>query len=207
MHLQTFLLYVLTESALSLSPGPAVMLVVASSLTQGSRRAIWSTLGILTANALYFAFSASGLGSLLNNSFAAFRIVQYLGAAYLVYLGARALLGKPSPLTIARADASAVGRARLYRSGLLLQLGNPKSLLFFIAILPQFIDPHRPVAGQMIWLAAGSIIPEFAILFGYAFLAARASVLARGPRFARWTERCAGGLMIGAAALLASAQR
>lgn len=200
----TFWLYVLAEAALSLSPGPAVMLVIACGLAYGARKSIYATLGILSANAIYFALSATALGAVLVTSKTFFIAVKWLGAAYLVYIGLSALFGRPSPITVAR-DGRACGSPRaIYLSGLTLQLANPKTLVFFAAILPQFVDPKLPVGAQMAWLAAGSIVPEFVILGAYGYLASRAARLAVDPRFARATERVAGVLVLGAAALVVS---
>ena len=198
----TYWLYVLAEAALSLSPGPAVMLVIACGLTYGARRSIHATLGILSANAIYFAISATALGALLVASQAFFVAVKWLGAAYLVYIGLSALFGRPSPLTVTRDDRSGGAPRALYLSGLTLQLANPKTLVFFASILPQFVDPRLPVGPQMAWLAAGSIVPEFFILGGYGYLASRAARLTGDPRFARLTERLAGALVLAAAALV-----
>lgn len=200
----TYWLYVLTEAALSLSPGPAVMLVIAYGLTQGARRSIPATLGILTANAIYFAVSATSLGAVLVSSRAFFFAVKWIGAAYLVYLGLRALFGRPSPIAASNAAARGSTWRSIYASGLTLQLANPKTLIFFVAILPQFVDPRLPVGAQMAWLAAGSVVPEFFILAGYGFLASRAARIATDPRYARWTDRSAGALVLAAAALVLS---
>jgi homoserine/homoserine lactone efflux protein len=200
----TFWLYVLAEAALSLSPGPAVMLVIACGLTYGARRSVHATLGILSANAIYFAISATALGALLVASQAFFFAVKWLGAAYLVYIGLSALFGRPSPLTVTRDDRTGGAPRALYLSGLTLQLANPKTLVFFASILPQFVDPRLPVGPQMAWLAAGSIVPEFFILGGYGYLASRAARLTGDPRFALLTERVAGVLVLGAAALVLS---
>ena len=102
------------------------------------------------------------------------------------------------------------GRQRprdLYLAGLTLQLANPKTLIFFVAILPQFVDARLPIGAQMVWLAAGSIIPEFFILAGYGWLASRARSIATDERYARWTDRIAGVLVLGAAALVISVTR
>jgi threonine/homoserine/homoserine lactone efflux protein len=203
----TYWLYVATEAALSLSPGPAVMLVVAYGLSQGARRSLWASLGILSANGLYFALSATGLGALLVASEAFFVAVKWAGAAYLVYLGLAALLGRPSPITVSRSAARGASPRAIYLSGLTLQLANPKTLLFFVAILPQFVDPRLPVGAQMAWLAAGSVIPEFFILAGYGFAASRAARLATDPRFARLTDRTAGVLVLAAAAMVLGVSR
>jgi threonine/homoserine/homoserine lactone efflux protein len=198
----TYWLYVLTEAALSLSPGPAVMLVIAYGLTQGARRSVPATLGILSANAFYFTLSATSLGAVIAASPGFFTVVKWIGAAYLVYLGLSAIFGKPSPLTVSDPGSRNSSRWSIFLAGLTLQLANPKTLIFFVAILPQFVDPRLPVGAQMIWLAAGSVIPEFFILLGYGFLASRARAIATDLRFARWTERVAGVLVLIVAALV-----
>jgi len=200
----TYWLYVLAESALSLSPGPAVTLVIAYGLTLGARRSIPATLGILAANAFYFALSATSLGAVLVASRTFFTVVKWVGAAYLVTLGVRALFGHHSPITISRPSSDKAAPRAVFLSGLTLQLANPKTLIFFVAILPQFVDPRLPIGVQMLWLAAGSVIPEFFILLGYGYLAARAARFATDPRFARWTDRLAGVLVLAAAALVLS---
>ncbi len=200
----TFGLYVVTEAALSLSPGPAVMLVIACGIARGTRDSILAALGILSANALYFGLSATALGAVLVSSSAFFTAVKWVGAAYLAYIGVAALVGQPSPITVSHGTGSDACSRATYLSGLTLQLANPKTLIFFIAILPQFVDPRRPIGAQMLWLAAGSIVPEFFILAGYGWLGSRAARLAADPRYARATERAAGVLVLCAAALVVS---
>jgi len=200
----TYGLYVLTEAALSLSPGPAVMLVIAYGISRGARRSIWAGLGILSANALYFALSATALGAVLVSSKTFFAAIKWIGAAYLIYLGVSALVGRPSPITLSNNGAKEASRHGIYLSGLALQLANPKTLIFFIAILPQFVDPRLALGPQMVWLAAGSVIPEFFILAGYGWLGSRAARFAMDARYARWTERIAGVLILCAAALVLS---
>jgi threonine/homoserine/homoserine lactone efflux protein len=200
----TYWLYVLTEAALSLSPGPAVMLVIAYGLTQGARRSMFASLGILSANAIYFALSATALGAVLVASKTFFTAVKWIGAAYLVYLGLSALFGRPSPITVSNSNARGTKRTAIYLSGLTLQLANPKTLIFFVAILPQFVDPTLPIGAQMMWFAVGSVVPEFFILAGYGFVASRAAHLAADPRYAQWTDRVAGLLVLAAAALVVS---
>jgi homoserine/homoserine lactone efflux protein len=112
-------------------------------------------------------------------------------------LGARSILGHHSVVPVERQKAAAEGW-RLFGDGLVLQLSNPKALVFFAAILPQFIDPRRPVVPQIVILGLTSNVCEFAVLFGYTIAAGRASILTRQPRYAKWTNRLAGGLLIGA---------
>ncbi|MFC5475007.1 LysE family translocator [Paraherbaspirillum soli] len=207
MDLHTFLFYVLTECALSLSPGPAVMLVVAYGLTVGWRKSIFATLGILSANLIYFAISATGLGALIVASHTLFTVVKWLGVVYLAYLGLSAIFGRPSPITASRLSVDNPSGWKMWFSGLTLQLANPKSLIFFMAILPQFVNPAAEVQAQMVWLALGSVIPEFFILIGYGALAGRMQTLATQARFARVTDRIAGSLMLGVAMMVATLQK
>jgi threonine/homoserine/homoserine lactone efflux protein len=200
----TYWLYVLTEVALSLSPGPAVMLVIAYGLAQGARRTVPVTLGVLSANAFYFALSATSVGALLVASKTFFIVVKWAGAAYLVTIAARALFGRPSPITVSRQAQGKTSLSSIYAAGLSLQLANPKTLIFFVAILPQFVDPRLPISAQMVWLAVGSVVPEFFILLGYGYLASRLAGVASNPRYARWTDRLAGVLVLAAAALVVS---
>ncbi|MFZ6780540.1 LysE family translocator [Undibacterium sp. Ji83W] len=203
MNLESWVLFTATEAALSLSPGPAVMMVVAYGIARGWRTSLFVTLGILTGNAIYFAVSATGIGSLILASPKVFMAIKYLSAAYLVYLGLSAIFGKPSPLTISKLDGVVLSGRKIFSSALMLQLMNPKTLLMFVAILPQFIDPKEPIGVQMLILAACSIIPEFFILLGYGMLASKASHWATQERYAVITERIAGTLVTGAGIMVA----
>ena len=102
---------------------------------------------------------------------------------------------------------SGANAARLFRDGFVLQMSNPKAIVFFSAVLPQFIDPRRAVLPQIMILGLTSVICEFGVLFSYGSAAARASLLARQPRYAKWTNRIAGSLLIGAWAGLAAVRR
>lgn len=204
MSLESWLLFTVTEAALSLSPGPAVMMVVAYGISRGWRTSLFVTLGILSGNAFYFALSATGIGSVILASPGLFTAIKWAGAAYLVYLGLSAIFGRPSPITISRIEGKPQSGRRIYANALMLQLTNPKTLLMFVAILPQFIDPHQPVGLQMSILAACSIIPEFFILLGYGMLASKASHWATQPKYSVITERIAGTLVLAAGVLVAA---
>jgi homoserine/homoserine lactone efflux protein len=177
MTLKTWLLFFVMESALSLSPGPAVFYTVSQGVRGGLRRTLPAAAGILTANGIYFALSATSLGAIIAASAQFFTIAKWVGAAYLIYLGIKALRSANSMRAVALAGDPAEKQRDLrgvYFGALTLQLANPKALLFFLALLPQFIDPSIPVVPQMLILAATSMVPEFCILTGYGWLAHRA---------------------------------
>ena len=185
------------ESALSLSPGPAVFYVVSQSARGGLRRTFAATVGILSANGIYFVLSATSLGALIATSARFFTAAKWAGAAYLIYLGIRALrsAGMSQAVTLEPGRAAPTHPRRVYMGALTLQLANPKALLFFLALLPQFIDLKSPVLPQMLILTATSMIPEFLILMGYGWLANRAlrasarfGVTGRMNRWLAWIE-------------------
>ena len=177
MTYKTWLLFLGVETALSLSPGPAVFYTVSQGVRGALRRTLPAAAGILTANGIYFVLSATSLGALIAASARFFTIVKWIGAAYLIYLGLKALRSANSMHSVALAgDPKEQERDRrgVYLGALTLQLANPKALLFFLALLPQFIDPAISVVPQMLILAATSMVPEFCILTGYGWLAHRA---------------------------------
>jgi threonine/homoserine/homoserine lactone efflux protein len=148
------------------------------------RRAIPATLGILSANAVYFGLSATSLGALIATSARFFTVAKWVGAGYLIFLGIKSLRCAATSRSVALNGTAEPGgsvsrpgnrRREIYLGALTLQLSNPKALLFFLALLPQFIDTHRPVVPQMVVLAATSMFPEFCILLAYGWLAYRAA--------------------------------
>jgi homoserine/homoserine lactone efflux protein len=202
----TWWLFAGTETVLCLTPGPAVLFVLSSALRAGARKSIFSNLGILAANTVYFVLSALGVGSLLAASFDLFSVIKWIGAAYLVYLGLRAIFGK-SQIVPDGAPRKETSAGRMFADGFILQASNPKAIIFFTALLPQFVDPRAPIAPQMTILAMTSVAIEFCVLSGYGIAAGRASAIARRPRYAAWTNRVAGGLLICAGAGLATLRR
>ena len=203
MNWNLWWIFATTSLMLEIAPGPAVMLVVATSLRHGWRAAARTILGILSSNALYFAISATSLGALLVASYNLFFVLKWIGAGYLVFLGWRALRSRGSFL-----EASAAASARrLYLDGVATQIANPKALVYFAAFVPLFLDRNLPVAPQLIILGSTSVFSEFFVLLAYAVLAGRVSGLTRQPRYAEWTNRIAGLVLIGAGGGMALLRR
>jgi homoserine/homoserine lactone efflux protein len=209
MTFNTWLLFLAMETALSLSPGPAVFYVVSQGARGSLRRAMPAAAGIISANAIYFTLSATSLGAIIAASARFFLIAKWAGAAYLIYLGVKALrsAGASHAVDLQVPESGDKGdRRRVYLGALTLQLANPKALLFFLALLPQFIDPTKAVVPQMLILAATSMLPEFCILLGYGWLAHRA--LHASARFGvsrnmnRWLAWIEGAGLLGCATLV-----
>jgi homoserine/homoserine lactone efflux protein len=209
MTFKTWLLFLAMETALSLSPGPAVFYVVSQGVRGALRRTLPAAAGILTANGFYFALSATSLGAIIAASARFFTVAKWVGAVYLIYLGIKALRSAGSMHSVALGVEGAGNEGDLrgvYLGALTLQLANPKALLFFLALLPQFIDPSVSVAPQMLILAATSMLPELCILTAYGWLAHRA--VHASTRFGvtgnmnRWLARIEGAGLLGCATLV-----
>ena len=198
MPLQTWLAFCITEAVLCLTPGPAVLFVVSAAMSRGGWNGLAASLGILAGNAFYFLVSATGIAAVILASSQLFTAVKWCGAAYLLWMGSRLLLSRAAaPMASA---PQPIRRSPL--GGFIVQAANPKALVFFIALLPQFIDSQAPVPAQILILGASSILIEFVVLSAYAAIAVRTRELA-GRRWSRALERAGGGFLVAAGARLA----
>ena len=144
--ISTFALFVAAALALLLVPGPAVIYVVARSVEGGRLTGLVSVLGVELGTLLHVVFAAAGLSAIVVSSAAAFSVVKWLGAAYLVWLGLRQILGRDGGDQEAPLSGSGENRLRVFSQSVLVQVLNPKVALFFLAFLPQFVDPSRGAA-------------------------------------------------------------
>jgi threonine/homoserine/homoserine lactone efflux protein len=199
----TYAVFLATAIALLLVPGPAVLYVVTRSIEMGRAGGLASVAGITTGTVAYVALAAAGLSSLLLASTAAFDAVRYVGAAYLVFLGARRLLGRG----LEEADAEAVPRTRrrAYMQGILVNLTNPKTIVFVFAFLPQFVDPDAQHAWlQVLVLGLSFTLLGFLSDSMYALAAGSIADRLRGSagiaRVQRWFG---GGVLVGLGILAA----
>lgn len=204
--MRLLLLFSLTELVLCLTPGPAVMLVVSQGVKNGFPASLRGAAGILTGNTFYFVLSALGLGALLVSSGTLFQIIKWTGAAYLVFLGLKMLLSK-KPVAELDNETREKRSAKLFSDGLITQLSNPKAIVFFSALLPQFMRPGVSVVEQMAVLGIISLAIEFLVLFGYGWAADRGSRMVLKGRFAMLTDRIAGSVLLCAGIGLAATRR
>jgi homoserine/homoserine lactone efflux protein len=200
--MNTWLNFALVALVVTLVPGPAFIVVLTTALRRGFKPGAYAMAGIVIGDAVYFFLTAVGLGSLLATSFWTFTIIKWLGIAYLVYLGLRSLFFPSNSLTAA-AGGSVSGRSS-FITALTVQLANPKLLLFLAALLPQFLDPTRPVAPQLAVLGPIFMLSDTIIYLLLSMLAARARPLLASPRATRIVSRVSGVAMLGAAARVAT---
>jgi threonine/homoserine/homoserine lactone efflux protein len=148
--LTTLSLFLLAALGLLFIPGPAVLYVVTRSVDQGRNAGVVSAAGIGIADLVHTAAAAFGLSALLLTSALAFTVVKYLGAAYLIYLGIRTLLRRDTHQITSNAEQKSP--SRMFFQGMMVELLNPKTALFFFAFLPQFVDPTRGTIAVQILL-------------------------------------------------------
>ena len=210
MSLQTWLLFCATEAVLCVTPGPAVLTVISQSLSRGAGAGMAASVGILAANIAYFALSATGIAAVLLASSMVFALVKWLGAAYLVVVGARMILDRRSDYHSSSSTTKTAVQARrsalsmgVLTQGVLTQGVNPKALVFFAAILPQFINPAAPVWPQIVILGASSVTIEFVVLTIYLLTCHATREWIGRRRLARRLHHLGGVLLIAAGARLA----
>lgn len=202
----TMLAYIGLVIAIAVAPGPNVLFVMTQSAWRGPRAGFHAAAGIETANSIYVLFSAIGLAGLIAASGAAFEAIKWAGAAYLAWLGFQAIrssfLNRETPV---RPTGEASSRA--YRDGLMVGLGNPKTILFFLALLPQFIDPARPVWSQSLALGAIAVSIDLLVQVLYALTGGMLSKALSHKPVKRWFERGVGAAFIGLAGAAALVRR
>jgi threonine/homoserine/homoserine lactone efflux protein len=185
------------------SPGPGVAAVVARALGRGARDAPAFIAGFVVGDLVWFTLAATGLAMLAHTAYGVFVAVRYLGALYLLYLAWRLWTAPPRPLDEARA-ARRERPLQLFLGSLALTLGNPKTMVFFLAVLPTVVElKHLSVGGFLaIALTIACVLPL--VLGAYTVGAARARARLARPEVARWVQRGTGVVMAGAAIAVAT---
>jgi homoserine/homoserine lactone efflux protein len=203
----TLAAYVTLVIAISIAPGPNVLFVMTQTAWRGPRAGLFAAAGVESANLLYVTLSAIGLAGLIAASGAAFEIIKWAGAAYLAWLGYQAI--RASFATPAQAPPPEPGAEsrRAWRDGMMVGLGNPKTILFFLALLPQFIDPARPVWLQSLVLGVLAVAIDFVAQGLYIALGGLVTRALSRNVVRRWFERCIGGAFIGLAVAAAMVRR
>jgi threonine/homoserine/homoserine lactone efflux protein len=188
-------------------PGPAVLMTLSRAMSSGTRVGVATGLGIAVGDLAHTAMAVFGLSAVLLASALLFDVIKYIGAAYLVYLGIRAILERTDNMLPARAAPITAGRA--FRQAVLAEMLNPKSALFFVAFLPQFVQPqHGAVPLQLATLGVIFVATGICSTMVYAVGAGHIGrFLRRNPMIARWQGKVVGTIYCALGVRLALQER
>ncbi len=206
MPLDLWLTFVAAATALLLIPGPTVLLVLSYAISQGRRVAVASALGVATGDLIAMTASLAGLGALVLASATAFTILKWIGAAYLVWLGIKLLRSAPSG-GLAPTDVPATRASRIFGHTATVTALNPKSIAFFIAFVPQFLQPQAPLAPQFAILIATFVTLAALNALAYALLADRLRTTIGRPSVLTGLTRLGGAALIGMGLMTATLRR
>jgi threonine/homoserine/homoserine lactone efflux protein len=196
MSFETWAAFAAASAILLIIPGPTILLVVSYALGQGWRTALPMSIGVALGDFTAMTLSMLGVGALLAASATVFTALKWIGAAYLIYLGIKLFRAGGTLSAEPRRDAASA--AKMLAHAWLVTALNPKSITFFVAFLPQFLDRHGDFFAQMLIFEVTFLVLAFANAFGYALAASRARLLFGNPRAISLFNRAGGTLLIGA---------
>lgn len=197
MELSNWLLYLSLTLVAVISPGPAVLLSVANSLTHGFKESVFSSLGNIAGIFVVSSAAALGLGAVLQTSILLFTVLKIFGAIYLIHLGIQQWRAKHKIFEKSiKASRSRQGARKSFLQGFFVAISNPKPILFFTALFPQFIDLTMPIFAQFMILTTTFMFFSFTILVGYALSAHSAKDWFAKSNRAIWLNRVSGTIFI-----------
>ncbi|MBC2775902.1 LysE family translocator [Rhizobium sp. AQ_MP] len=196
MTIETWLAFAAASAVLLIIPGPTILLVVSYALGQGWRSALPVSIGVALGDFTAMTLSMLGVGAILAASATVFTALKWVGAAYLIYLGIKLFRAGGALDVEPRTDA--VSTMKMVAHAWVVTALNPKSITFFVAFLPQFLDKHGDFFTQMVIFETTFLILAFLNAAGYALIASRARNLVRSPKAIGLFNRTGGTLLIGA---------
>ncbi len=206
MNIEVWIPFVLASALILIMPGPTIILVISQAVTHGRRSVIPLVAGVLLGDFTAMTLSLIGLGALMSASAALFTMFKWIGACYLLWLGIRLWKSDPENSS-ARNRAKNTSARSLFRSAFIVTALNPKSIAFFVAFLPQFVDPLRPALTQLTLLGGTFLFLATVNAALYAVFAGRLSEHMRKRNVHKWFSRCGGSALIGAGIITAGMQR
>jgi len=206
MSLELFLPYLFATIILLATPGPTILLVVSYALARGRSVALAVVAGVIVGDLLAMSATLLGLGVVMTTSATLFTVMKWAGAAYLAWMGWR-MIRSAGRATADLAEVAGKSHSTAFRDSTLVTLLNPKSIGFFVAFVPQFIDPAAPVAPQFTVMIVTFVGLGGVNAFAYALLAARLRGKVARPDRMAWLQRGSGAVLIGLAAFTAALRR
>ncbi len=204
MDIHVWLAYVVTAIVFSLAPGSGTVNSISNGLIYGTRRSLAAIAGLQIGLAVHIVLVGAGIGALVAQSAMAFTIIKWVGAAYLVWLGIQKWRDHSS-LTTAETETQ-LSALTLMRKAVLINLTNPKSIVFLVALFPQFIDPTQNQVTQLLVLGVTTVVIDSIVMLGYTSLAAQMGRYIRSDRVMGKVNKVFGSMFMGCGALLAAAK-
>ena len=204
MSFSLWLGFLLAATLIAVSPGPGAAASMSAGLRYGFSSALRTIAGLQTALLTQLLIVVAGLGVLLQTSALAFNIVKLCGAAYLIWLGVQKWRAAPEAIDATRARAASKA---MFVEGLLVNLTNPKAIVFVAALIPQFVDPARPQWPQFLIIGLTMCGVDTIVMSGYALLATRLGRWLHDPKWLKAQNRFFGGVFVSAGVLLAGSSR
>jgi threonine/homoserine/homoserine lactone efflux protein len=194
--------YLVMAAGMAVAPGPANLFALATGLEKGPRAGLTGVAGMNTASLVWFLAAALGLGALMKAFPQAFSILAIVGGVYLAWLGFKALRAAVDPATKGLEMGNTKGAQKPFMDGFIVQISNPKVLLFFSAVLPPFIDANRPIVPQLMMFGVGIIGFDIIQMSLYALVGSFMAAKFGEPRFARIFSGVIGAILMTTAALV-----
>jgi threonine/homoserine/homoserine lactone efflux protein len=206
MSLEVWIAYVLATTIILVIPGPTIILVVSQAVAHGRKSVVPLATGVVFGDFTAMTFSLLGLGAIMSASATLFTLFKWIGALYLLYLGIRLWRTQPEKSNL-QGKTKKMSPRSLFKSSYIVTALNPKGIAFFVAFLPQFINHHSAVFGQLILLGGTFLVLALINAALYAVFASQLRELIRRTKVRRWFNRLGGTALIGAGIITASMQR
>jgi len=206
MSLDIWIPYVLASALILVIPGPTIILVISQAITHGRKSVMPLVVGVLFGDFTAMTFSLLGLGAIMAASATLFTLFKWVGAIYLIYLGVKLWRSQPVDNSISKSGED-ISVGSLFRSSYIVTALNPKGIAFFVAFLPQFINPAEPVFNQLLILGGTFLFLAILNAAVYAVFASQIRETMKNQNVSRWLNRCGGSALIGAGIVTAGIKR
>lgn len=207
MDLNLWLAFFAACWVISLSPGTGAIASMSSGMRCGFTRGYWNVVGLQLALVLQIVVVATGLGAVLTASALAFNLIKWFGVGYLVYLAYKQWQQTTTEMPTDTSLSPRLSPAQLVGKGFLVNISNPKAIVFILAVLPQFLDPTQPLFTQYVAMALTMVGVDMLVMAGYTGLAVKVLVFLKSPHQQKILNRSFAGLFLGAASALSLVHR
>ncbi len=204
MELSAWIAYVATAIVFSLAPGSGTVNSISNGINFGTKRSLAAVAGLQVGLAIHIMLVGAGIGALVAKSATAFAVIKWVGVLYLVWLGIQKWRDTQA-LSVSQ-EGNLQAPSKLFKQAILVNLTNPKSIVFLVALFPQFLNPSMPQAPQLLILGVTTIVIDGAVMIGYTSLASQLRRVIRSSRAMKALNKTFGSMFIGCGALLSLAK-